>query len=139
MRLTFDYFILSVSLCVALTSGHPTHLVTSHHAGPRHTSRDWRGIRPPVDAAMVGRVFLGPKPTAPPPTRKRSNHRRRSSRKNKQRGRQSRFTYFYDLWDYDDFFNGDYYTDGATQQQQQQQSTPVQNVYFFMKGMDKIL
>ncbi|XP_003971087.1 vitronectin b [Takifugu rubripes] len=103
--------------------------VSSHHLGPRQTSQDW-GIRPPVDAAMVGKVFLGPKPTSPPPARRRSNRRRKPSRRRTQRRRQSRFVYLYDLWDYDYWF-GDYSTEGTTKQKHQ--STPVQNVYFFMK------
>lgn len=84
---------------------------------------------------MVGKVFLGPKPTSPPP-RRRTSRRRKPSRRRAQRRRQSRFVYFYDLWDYDDW-SDDYFTGGTAMQQPQ--STPVQNVYFFVKGMDKEL
>lgn len=136
VRFFLDHFLSSVSLCGSNQCG-PTYLVSSHHLGPRQTSQDWRGIRPPVDAAMVGKVFLGPKPTSPPPARRRSNRRRKPSRTRAQRRRQSRFVYFYDLWDDDDDWSDDYSTGGTAMQQHQ--STPVQNVYFFMKGMDKEL
>ncbi|XP_071758971.2 vitronectin b [Centroberyx gerrardi] len=118
-----------------------------HHKGPRFISRDWVGIRPPVDAAMVGRVYLSPKatpsPSPSPPARRRTNRRRRPGRRSRQRGRQSRSLFLEDLWSYDWF--GDYsdysdYSDitditditddSATEQYK---SMPVQNVYFFKK------
>lgn len=134
VRLFLDNFQSSVSLCGSNQCG-PTHLVSSHHLGPRQTSQDWQGIRPPVDAAMVGKVFLGPRPISPP-AKRRNNRRRKPSRRRAQRRRQSRFIYFYDLWDDDDW--SDDYSPGVTAMQQPQ-STPVQKVYFFMKGMDKEL
>lgn len=113
---------------------------SSHQTGPRSISRDWQGVRPPVDAAMVGRVHLSPKPTppAPPPARRRSSRRRRPSKKRAQRRRQSRHALFDDFWSYDDWFGYDYadYSDIFDETlTQESKSTPVQNVYFFKKGM----
>ncbi|XP_026225789.1 vitronectin b [Anabas testudineus] len=114
--------------------------VSSHPTGPRYISRDWQGIRPPVDAAMVGRVFLTaqPTPTSPPPQRRRSNRRRKLSKKRRHRRRKSRYVLFDDFWGYDDWFNGDDdyvdwtdYSDIA--QHKENTSTPVQNVYFFKR------
>lgn len=108
--------------------------LSSHHAGPRFTSRDWQGIRPPVDAAMVGRVYLSPKPTSPPLVRRRFNRRRRPSKKRAHRGRKSRHVLFDDLWGYDDWFDYSDYSDViAESTTQEYKSTPVQNVYFFKK------
>lgn len=106
----------------------------SHHRGPRLISREWHGIRPPVDAAMVGRVYLSPKPTpSSPPLRRRSSRKRRPSKKRGQRRRQSRFL-FDDLWLYDDWFDfGDYGDIVDESTTQEYKSTPVQNVYFFKR------
>lgn len=136
MRLILEYYLFSsVSLCACISnSSCIAHLVSSHLAGSRLTMQDWRGIRPPVDATMVGRVILAPQPTSPPPRRRWSSRKRKPSRNRKQRRRQSRFVYFDDLWGYEDLFDYDFYTDGRTTQQHQ--STPVQNVYFFKKGMN---
>ncbi|XP_041808829.1 vitronectin b [Chelmon rostratus] len=107
---------------------------SSHQTGPRFTSRDWQGIRPPVDAAMVGRVYLSPKPTSLPPARRRTNRRRRPSKKRAQRGRQTRHMPFDDLWSYDDWFDYSYYSDIIDESTKQEyKSTPVQNVYFFKR------
>ncbi|KAJ0003996.1 hypothetical protein NQD34_010210 [Periophthalmus magnuspinnatus] len=113
-------------------------------SGPRLISQDWVGLSYPVDAAMVGRVKLTPKPTLPPVTvAKRHNFRRR--RPNKKRGsRRTRQVSFEDLFDglFDDLFDyGEFidYTDYShmrhTHQPEPQQvkTTPVQNVYFFKK------
>ncbi|XP_044079136.1 vitronectin b [Siniperca chuatsi] len=102
--------------------------------GPRFTSRDWQGIRAPVDAAMVGRVYLTPNPTpsSPPPARRRSSRRRRPSKKHGQRRRQSRHVLFDDLWGYDDLYDySDYSNIFDESTTQEYKSTPVQNVYFF--------
>ncbi|XP_068572214.1 vitronectin b [Cebidichthys violaceus] len=109
---------------------------SSHQTGPRFTSRDWQGIRPPVDAAMVGRVYLSPKPTpsSPPPARRRSSRRRKPSKKRAQRRRQTRHTLLDDLWGYDDWFDYSDYSDIFDEPPaQESKSTPVQNVYFFKK------
>lgn len=139
MRLILDYyylFLLCPCVCVCVSNQScSAHLVSSRHTGARLTMKDWRGIRPPVDATMVGRVILAPKPTSPPPRRRWSSRKSKSSRNRKQRRRLSRFAYFYDLWSYDDLFDDDLYTVGRATQQQQR--TPVQNVYFFQKGMNK--
>ncbi|KAF1378423.1 hypothetical protein PFLUV_G00190400 [Perca fluviatilis] len=106
---------------------------SSHQTGPRFTSRDWQGIRPAVDAAMVGRVYLSPKPTpsSPPPARRRSSRRRRPSKKRAQQRRQSRHVLFDDLWGYDNWFDySDIFDESPTQEYK---SIPVQNVYFFKR------
>lgn len=116
----------------------PPHSVSSRHTGPRFISRDWVGIRPSVDAAMVGRVFLNPKPlqSPPPPARKRSSRKKRPSKRRGHRGRQSRHV-FDDLWSYDDWFDySDYSVMTDESVTEETKSTPVQNVYFFKRGMN---
>ncbi|XP_032389025.1 vitronectin b [Etheostoma spectabile] len=106
---------------------------SNHQTGPRFISRDWQGIRPSVDAAMVGRVYLSPKPTpsSPPPARRRSSRRRKPSKKSKQQRRQSRHVLFEDLWGYDDWFDySDIFDETPTPEYK---SIPVQNVYFFKR------
>ncbi|XP_058483556.1 vitronectin b [Solea solea] len=108
--------------------------ISSHHAGPRFTSRVWKGLKFPVDAAMVGRVHLSPQPTAPvpPAAKKRGNWRKRFNKKRRQRGRKSRQALFDDFWGYDDWFDFSFYGDDSEESTiQEQKSTPVQNVYFF--------
>ncbi|XP_068457289.1 vitronectin b [Clinocottus analis] len=109
----------------------------SHQTGPRFTSRDWQGVMPSVDAAMVGRVYLSPKPmpSSPPSARRRSS-RKKTSKKRAQRRRQSRQTFFDELWGFDDLWGYDYgdYSDLFEETPTQEyKSTPVQNVYFFKK------
>lgn len=106
---------------------------TSHNAGPRNINRDWQGVRPPIDAAMVGRVYLTPKPTSSPPSARRQSSKRRrpSRRRGGQRRRQSRYV-FDDLWLYGDWLDfGDDYSDIIDEATTP--STPVQNVYFFKR------
>ncbi|XP_042287794.1 vitronectin b [Thunnus maccoyii] len=115
---------------------------SSDHTGARLTSRDWVGIRPPVDAAMVGRVYISPKPTQPTPLQAKSRRirrRKRPSKKRGQKGRNKRFLLF-DLWGYDDLFDygdyGDYsdYSDATVETTTPEyKRTPVQNVYFFKR------
>nr|XP_020473684.1 vitronectin [Monopterus albus] len=108
---------------------------SSHHTGPRFFIRDWEGIRPPVDAAMVGRVSFSPKPTpsSPPLARRRGSRKKRPSKKRGQRRRQSRYV-FDDFWGYDDWFDYSDYTDITdVHTTQEHTSTPVQNVYFFKR------
>ncbi len=141
MRLSCVYvfymclYIACASLLLPLFSSHS---VSSHNAGPRFTSSDWRGIRPPVDAAMVGRVYLSPKTTSPPPARKwkRGRKRPRTSKKRAQRRRQSHHTLF-DLWGYDDWFDYSDYSDIIDEStKKEDKSSPAQNVYFFKRGID---
>nr|XP_046267573.1 vitronectin b [Scatophagus argus] len=106
---------------------------SSHHTGLRFTSRDWQGIRPPVDAAMVGRVYLSPKPTSSPLTKRRSGRRKKPSKKRTQRRRMNRHVLFDDLWGYGDWFDYDYRDNTDESTTQTHKSTPVQNVYFFKK------
>lgn len=113
--------------------------------GPRLISRDWQGVRPPVDAAMVGRVHLSPQPTPTSPTMvmKRKSRRKRPSKKRGQRRRHSRFVWE-DLWFHDDLYDdlfdySDYSHIAEEPVTQEYKSTPVQNVYFFKKGMKTFL
>lgn len=107
--------------------------ISSSPSGPRSISRDWFGIRPPVDATLVGRVYLSPKPT-PSPARRRGGQRRRGpSRRHRQRGRQHH-RHIFDLWGYDDLFDySDFSSMTDESPTQQYRSTPVQNVYFFRR------
>ncbi|XP_068600933.1 vitronectin b [Brachionichthys hirsutus] len=108
--------------------------VSSQYLGPRLTSRDWYGIRPPLDAAMVGRVYLSPKPTSPPPKR-RNNRRRKPSKKRAQRAqrdRQSHYALLDDFWFNEDWFDFGDYSDERSPTQESK-SIPVQNVYFFKR------
>ncbi|XP_041864263.1 vitronectin b isoform X2 [Melanotaenia boesemani] len=109
---------------------------SSHNVGPHYISRGWQGIRPPVDAAMVGRVYLTPKPTSPPPPARRKSSRRRrpSRRRGRQQRRQSRYV-FDDLWLHGDWFDfGEDYSDITDESTTPEfKSTPVQNVYFFKR------
>ncbi|XP_077403776.1 vitronectin b [Vanacampus margaritifer] len=107
----------------------------SRSSGPHLISRHWPGISPPVDAAMVGRVFLSPKPTSPPSARRPTSRRwRKPSRK--YRRRQSRQTLFDDFW-VDLFDYGDASEEEvaavAPVRVQMSASTPVQYVYFFKR------
>ncbi|KAM7398206.1 hypothetical protein PAMA_006213 [Pampus argenteus] len=112
----------------------------SHHTGPHFISSKWVGIRPPVDAAMVGPIYLSPKPTQSPPARRRSSKRRRPSRKRAQKGRRSR-DLFDDLWSYDNVgFDYNIYSDYSDMPSptHEDKRTPVQNVYFFKRGMNTL-
>lgn len=129
-----------LSISFSLTNSNPPFnypsVSSSYNIQPRFISRDWTGIRPPIDATMVGKVYLTPKPTAsPPPVRRRNSRKRRpSKRRGSHRRRQSRHV-FDDLWLYNDWLSYDYsdVTDETTVQDYR--STPVQNVYFFIRGM----
>uniref|UniRef100_UPI0037E857A8 vitronectin b n=1 Tax=Semicossyphus pulcher TaxID=241346 RepID=UPI0037E857A8 len=103
------------------------------HTGARLTSRDWHGIRPPVDAAMVGRVYLSPKPTPSSPPMRRKNRKMKPSKRRRHGRRFSRHV-FDDFWGYDDWFDYDHYSDILEESTtQEHKSTPVQNVYFFKR------
>lgn len=65
----------------------PVHPVQGHHKGPRFISKDWVGIKPPIDAAMVGRLYVNPGPS---PSPARSLSRGRPGRRKKTRGRGAR-------------------------------------------------
>lgn len=109
------------------------YLVSSPHTGSRLTMQDWHGIRPPVDATMVGRVIPARKATSTPRRGRWGSRKKKPSRK--QRRRQSRFVDLEDFWGYDDSI--DDYLESVGTARPQHQSTPVQNVYFFKKGMNK--
>lgn len=101
--------------------------------GPRLTSRDWRGIRPPIDATIVGRVHFTPKPTSPPLAKRRSSRRRRPSRKQRRRQRRGVLD---DLFSFDDYFyDSSDVTDDISFVVQDFKRTPMQNVYFFKEGV----
>ncbi|XP_010897955.2 vitronectin b [Esox lucius] len=108
-----------------------------HKKGPQFINRDWVGIKSPIDAAMVGRIYISSKPT-PSPSRPPTPRRQANRRKNKRRGhrgqaRQSR-SLFEDVFYYDDWMEpfvydySDYITPTS-----QDKMVPVQNVYFFKK------
>ncbi|XP_007259671.2 vitronectin b [Astyanax mexicanus] len=134
-----------------------------HHKGPRFIARDWIGIKPPVDAAMVGRLYMTAVPsTSPAPSTggdavlgRRRPHRRR---KHKNRGsRLSRSLFWEDFGlDYEERYFGaerrgkdqkkgrgkrpslfDYSYDSEdyadVEITVQEKAMPVQNVYFFKK------
>ncbi|XP_037543262.1 vitronectin b [Nematolebias whitei] len=107
---------------------------SSDNIRPQFISRDWLGVRPPVDAAMVGKVYLSSSPTAStPPARRRSSRRRRpSKRRGWHRRRQSR-DIFDDLWLYNDWFDLSEDYSGIADETTAQDYTPVQNVYFFIR------
>ncbi|XP_028322762.1 vitronectin b [Gouania willdenowi] len=109
--------------------------MSSHQTSPRLINRDWQGIRPPVDAIMVGQVHLTPKPTRLPsiPSRRRSSRKRRPARRGGAR-RKSRDFLLDDLWFSDDLFDLGPYSDLFEESPvQEYRETPVQNVYFFKR------
>jgi len=152
------YLCLSVSVCVCrcVSDCLSVSLCSVHgqNEGPRLISRDWLGIQPPVDAAMVGRLYLSPKATATPPqarpaggrgvlSKRRGRGRGQRGRGQKgrgQRGRQSRsLSYVEDFfsYNYEDYGDDDDYNrNGATHAVPglASQSVPVQSVYFFKNG-----
>ncbi|KAF7206419.1 vitronectin b [Nothobranchius furzeri] len=109
---------------------------SSHSTGHRFISTDWYGIRGPVDATMVGKVYISTKPTASPPlARRRSKHRKRpNKRRGFHRRRYSRHV-FDDLWPYSSWFDlSNEYSDLMEETaMQDQRNSPVQNVYFFIR------
>ncbi|XP_070987943.1 vitronectin-like [Oncorhynchus clarkii lewisi] len=56
--------------------------IPNHHGGHRFINKDWIGIKAPVDAVMTGRLYITPRPLAPPlfppvpPLRDHNNGRR---------------------------------------------------------------
>ncbi|XP_062867805.1 vitronectin b [Trichomycterus rosablanca] len=133
-----------------------------HHTGPGFINIDWQGIKPPVDAAMLGRLYVSdyreiPSSSSAPSVEKsrgrtRGGHRRKTKNK---RVRVSRSTFWEDLGlDYEERYFGaqmrnkkkhhsrrpslfDYIYDSMesdeTQNIGQIKGTPMQNVYFFQK------
>ncbi|XP_077448638.1 vitronectin b [Stigmatopora argus] len=95
-------------------------------SGPHFIAKNWPGLTPPVDAAMVGRVSVSPgRPQSP---RKPSSRRRRPSRKNRHgKSRQARF----DAWI--DLFNDDEGSPEVATAAPVPVATPVQYVYFFKR------
>lgn len=94
--------------------------LSGHHKGPRFIARDWVGIKPPIDAAMVGRLYLNSiassspapslSPSVAPGRRGRTRGRTRGGRRRKGRGRGSRIsrsTYWDDFGlDYEERYFG---------------------------------
>ncbi|TRY57287.1 hypothetical protein DNTS_008884 [Danionella cerebrum] len=129
--------------------------VQGHHKGPRFISKDWIGIKPPVDAAMVGRLYVNPAPECPtsPSTGGRSGRKRKNQGKG---ARTSRDLFWEDIGlDYEERYYGaekksksqrkgrgrlpslfDFGFDPidlTNEEVFQEKPTPVQNVYFFKK------
>ncbi|NP_001117903.1 vitronectin b precursor [Oncorhynchus mykiss] len=113
-----------------------------HKKGPRFINKDWVGIKSPIDAAMVGRLYISPKPApSPSPTPRRRANRWRKDRRRGQRGRarQSRSAYFEDFFlDDHDWMGGGFtydsdYSDYTPTHTTHDKTLPVQNVYFFKK------
>lgn len=108
----------------------PPHPVNIEPIGPLKINEHWRGFRAPVDAAILGRAHVSPKPTqaSPQPPTRRPSRRRKPSRRGKKGGRYRRYSLFDDLLGNDDWF--DSYTN------LHEKSTPAQKVYFFKGGMN---
>ncbi|KAL7853626.1 hypothetical protein AOLI_G00204700 [Acnodon oligacanthus] len=134
-----------------------------HHKGPRFIAKDWVGIKPPIDAVMVGRLYEGSNPSTSPTSSTDAvivPSRRRPSRRRKHKGKgsriQSRSLFWEDFGlDYEERYFGaerrgkdqrkgrgrrpsldDYsydLTDYADLEILQEKTMPVQNVYFFKK------
>ncbi|XP_048021169.1 vitronectin-like [Megalobrama amblycephala] len=130
--------------------------IQGHHKGPRFISKDWVGIKPPIDAAMVGRLYVNPGPSPSPAS---SLSRGRPGRRKKTWGRGARVSrslFWEDFGlDYEEryygaekrgknqkkgrgrrpsFFDVSYDpTDYIDVEVVQEKATPVQNVYFFKK------
>uniref|UniRef100_A0A671P7A7 Vitronectin-like n=1 Tax=Sinocyclocheilus anshuiensis TaxID=1608454 RepID=A0A671P7A7_9TELE len=131
--------------------------IQGHHKGPRFISKDWIGIKPPIDAAMVGRLYVSPGPSPSPAT---SLSRGRTGQRKKTRGRGARVSHslFWEDFglDYEERYYGaekhgknqkkgrgrrpslfdmsydpDDYIDHV--EIVQEKATPVQNVFFFKK------
>uniref|UniRef100_A0A672T2F9 Vitronectin b n=1 Tax=Sinocyclocheilus grahami TaxID=75366 RepID=A0A672T2F9_SINGR len=115
--------------------------IQGHHKGPRFISKDWIGIKPPIDAAMVGRLYVSPGPS-PSPATSLSRGRTRQRKKTRGRGaRVSRSLFWEDFGlDYEErcidymskcVYDPDDYIDHV--EIVQEKATPVQNVFFFKK------
>lgn len=74
--------------------------VSGHHKWPRSIDKDWVGIKPPLDAAMVGRLSMtstsSSASAASPPVPPGRRGKPRGSRRRKGKGRGSRHS---DFWD----------------------------------------
>lgn len=72
--------------------------VVGHKKGPHFIAKDWVGIKGPVDAVMVGRLYMSPNPTtAPFAGRSRGRGRHRGKGRKSQRARQSRSLFWEDF------------------------------------------
>ncbi|KAJ8377579.1 hypothetical protein AAFF_G00255970 [Aldrovandia affinis] len=95
-----------------------------HGHSPHFISKDWVGIKPPVDAVMAGRLYVVPR------RKGRRGGRGRGGRGQKRRQGRS-------LWDIFDLFDDDYDyaydTVEIADYEAEARSQPVQNVYFFKR------
>ncbi|KAG5284786.1 hypothetical protein AALO_G00030490 [Alosa alosa] len=126
-----------------------------HHKGPHFISKDWVGIKPPVDAVMVGRLYMSTKPTTAPSAGRGRGRGRQRGRK-AQRTRESRSLFWEDFGlDYEeryhsttrnekkergrrpqtftDLFLGSPMEYADYEVEVEEKAMPAQNVYFFKK------
>ncbi|XP_046723017.1 vitronectin b isoform X2 [Silurus meridionalis] len=130
--------------------------ISGHHKGPRFISRDWVGIKPPIDAAMVGRLYLT-SVAYDSATHSLSQVQRTRGRSRGRGSKKSHSSFWDDLdFDYDERFFGAQRrkkgqkkgrgrrpsfdsvfsyddTDYADSDLVEKKEMPVQNVYFFQK------
>uniref|UniRef100_A0A671QSH9 Vitronectin b n=1 Tax=Sinocyclocheilus anshuiensis TaxID=1608454 RepID=A0A671QSH9_9TELE len=75
---------------------------------PRFISKDWIGIKPPIDAAMVGRLYVSPVPSPSPATSLKKRG------KNQKKGR-GRCPFWFDMsYDPDDYIDVEIVQEKAT-------------------------
>ncbi|KAG7269401.1 hypothetical protein CRUP_015439 [Coryphaenoides rupestris] len=109
--------------------------------GPRSISRDWLGIKPPIDAAIVGRLYSVPRPQQLPPRPvQRGGEGSSASGGAGGAAREAvKAAHSHTIWrtssasDYSEDYGGDddYNHNGATHAVPGLASVPVQSVYFF--------
>ncbi|XP_043910328.1 vitronectin [Protopterus annectens] len=104
-----------------------------HNRSPRNISRDWKGIPSGIDAAMAGRIYL----TRPSKSSKKKFQRRKPSWWGREDHKRRGFRVRSDRSLFSDFdlnFGSDSHEEMDWHFQPTVQCTPVQSVYFFVKG-----
>uniref|UniRef100_A0A671QR38 Vitronectin b n=1 Tax=Sinocyclocheilus anshuiensis TaxID=1608454 RepID=A0A671QR38_9TELE len=115
--------------------------IHGHHKGPRFISKDWIGIKPPIDAAMVGRLYVSPVPSPSPATslsRGRTGRRKKTRAekrgKNQKKGR-GRCPFWFDMsYDPDDYIDVEIVQEKATPVQMSTSLKRIMNLYFEQLG-----